>query len=248
MAQFEDVELFEEELFRTVRVKELQNEDFMLNTVERIVLKAEGCSLVLFYLRENPASNGMRDIWNLLSERFAGVNFFAVNASLRVDIMRAFQQVSDDPDHPLSTYAIRGFPTILVYREGGEAGLSWPKAFYNGELSTIALQNWILQLACVPGYTETPALREGVVTENDIILEDPNYQEYGSYYDYEDEFEQDVLQDVTEQEELVQSLELERPIPSSNIRNFSTTDYPGSLDFGDAGFLEEFEDSDLNVY
>ena len=126
MSEFEpdDVDLFEEELFRNVRARELQDEDFLLNTVERIALRAEGCSAVLFYLRDNPTSRGLRDVWNLLSERFAGINFFAVNASLRTNIMQAFQQVNDDPDHPLSEYRIRGFPTILVYREGGQRGVS----------------------------------------------------------------------------------------------------------------------------
>lgn len=273
-------DLFEEELFRTVRVRELQNEDFLLNTVERIVLKAEGCSVVLFYIRENPESRGLREIWNTLSERFAGVNFFAVNASLRIQIMQAFQQVNDDPDHPLSQYRIRGFPTILVYREGGQAGISWPKAFYNGQLNSDDIQDWILQLACTPGYTETPALREGVVTDNEVTVsknsgiarktkktlssaDEIKPEELDETFDLKDvqsgdfrideavvdsnlAFQEEFEEEVVEESKL-EELRAARPMPNSNIRSFSTTDYPGSLDYADPGWLAQLEDQKLGI-
>lgn len=280
----DDVELFEEELFRNIRVRELQNEDFLLATVERIVLRAQGCSVVLFYLRNNATSRGLRDAWNLLSERFAGINFFAVNASLRIDIMQAFQQVNDDPDHPLNEFRIRGFPTILVYREGGQAGLSWPKAFYNGSLSTDAIQDWILQLACVPGYKEVPAIREGVVMDNEVFITDdrvrsaptPEEEEdeeeeadpglsvasatdfqsgdfrideevIDSNLEFQDDFEQEVIDEGLDLPGTLDDLDGERPIPERNLASFQTTDYPGSLEYGDPGFLEMLEDRSLGI-
>lgn len=162
----------EEDLFRSIPVRELQDEDFLLASVERIVLKASGCSAVLFYTLKDPISKQLRNMWNELADSFAGINFFAVNASRRVNIMRSFQEVSDDLDHPLNNFRIRGYPAILIYREGGQPGISWPKAFYNGELTLDALQNWMLQLACTPGYTETPLIKEGIVTENEIQVYD----------------------------------------------------------------------------
>ena len=265
----DDVDLFEEELFRYVRVRELQDEDFLLSTAEKIVLRATGCSAVLFYVRNNATSRGLRDIWNVLSENFAGINFFAVNASLRVNIMRAFQQVNDDPDHPLSPYYIRGYPTILIYREGAVPGASWPKAFYNGDLSTDALQDWLLQLACVPGYTETPAIREGVVMDTEVIVTDDRSDFYStgaassldyqsgdfrideatidSNLDFQDEFEDGVYSRGESSGAFLNDMNTARPLPTKNIRNYRTTDYPGSLTGDDVGFLAEFADEDLGI-
>ncbi|MFS8160086.1 MAG: protein disulfide isomerase family protein [Candidatus Roizmanbacteria bacterium] len=248
--------VFEDDLFRTIQVKELQNEDFLLQTVERIALRATGCSIVLFYTLGNRTSTSMRAVWNELSERFAGVNFFAVNASRRINIMKAFDDVKNDNDHPLNAYRLRGFPTILVYREGGsQSGISWPKAFYNGELSTTALQNWILTLACEPGYTETPTIREGVVSDLNITVDDPRGESSkpASSLDFQSpDFDvgQATYDEVANaqaeyptylQEEDLEYAEDLQQVSEDNLRNFSSSYGTGSID--DPGYLNLLVDS-----
>lgn len=257
---------FEEDLFRTIRVRELQDEDFILGSVERIVLKANGCSIILIYSLKDKVSRGLRVIWDDLADTFAGVNFFAINASRRINIMRAWQEVNDDPDHPLNAYRVRGYPAIIVYREGGQPGLSWPKAFYNGELSSSLLQNWILQLACTPGYTETPAIREGIVADTEVVVTDDrsrggeapvsstDFQSgdfrideatIDDYQDLKGDFIDDVYNEGLEDEQILQDYEEQRSAPYSNLRRFRSTYGTGSVT--DPGFMTFLEDDELNL-
>lgn len=172
---------FEEDLYKSIPIKELQNEDFVLDSVERIALKATGCSIILFYLNGDRKSMQVKAMWDELSDKFAGVFFYTVNASRRTDIMRAFQIVAQDQDHPLHQYRIKQYPSIIVYREGGQPGVSWPKAYYNGPLELDALENWVLNLACTAGYTETSALRdeqpEVTINGEEVVVEDPFFIE-----------------------------------------------------------------------
>ena len=171
MSDFDDPGL-DDDLFATYRVKELDSEDFYTSAFLRIALRASGCSAILFYMPRNPTSRAMRNIWNRLSEDLAGVNFFAVNASRRPKLMEAFQKVAADEEHPLHLYQIRGYPTILTYRESAEQGISIPQAFYNGELSYDALLNYFITLACLSGHRDFPALKEGVIVDDEIIVSD----------------------------------------------------------------------------
>ncbi len=171
MADFESEDTFQGDLFSRNRVRELDKEDFALNAAIGLVLYSKGCSLILFYDKSG-LSKQLQVLWNDLADRFGGVNFFGVNVQDRTEIMRRIVEIRNQPNHPLNKYVSRGEPYILVYREN-EPGLSYPQAFYNGELSTSQLSNWILQLACDPGYTETPYEHEGTITENDRIAFDP---------------------------------------------------------------------------
>ena len=101
MSEFDDFNNTDD-LFRTFRVRELDNEDFILNSEARIALRSKGCSAVLFYNPRNDTSKGLKVIWNELSETLAGVNFFSVNTSRRTDIMRAFSEVRQQLNHPLN--------------------------------------------------------------------------------------------------------------------------------------------------
>lgn len=257
-------EVFEEDLFKTIPVKELQDEDFLLASVERIVLKATGCSVILIYSIKDEVSRGLRVIWDELADSFAGVQFYALNASRRINVMRAWQEINDDEDHPLSAYRIRGYPTILVYREGGQPGISWPKAFYNGQLSLQYIQNWVLTLACTPGYTETPAIREGIVSDQDIYVDDGRgSQQPASSLDFQDgffrvdeatvdeylqteeEFADRVILEGSAEPEVMNDLQDFRPAPDQNIRVFTSTDGFGSA-ANDPGFVQRLGDDALN--
>ncbi len=242
----------DDDLFQTFRVRELDNEDFYLNSAERIALNSTGCSGILFYMPRNPTSRALRTIWNRLSEDLSGVNFYAVNASRRGRIMEAFQKVASDEEHPLHLYQLRGFPTILVYREGSEPGISWPQAFYNGELSYEALLNYFITLACLSGHREFPALREGVIVDEDIIVVDSRaiVDEPVSSLEFssrvtEDAFfrEETRFEDEFDEEDL--DLEYERRIPSENIKRYFSTENDGFGTVDDPGALNAIAASNL---
>ena len=145
---------FEGDLFAANRVKELNNEDFALGTTDGITLYSKGCSIVLFYDKTS-ASLDFRDIWDQLANEFGGVSFGSVNFNNRTDIMKRFNQIAGSPNHWANQYAKVKPPYILVFRED-EPGIAYPQAVYSGEKTYDALYDWILNLACEPGYNEFP--------------------------------------------------------------------------------------------
>lgn len=161
-----------EDMFSNSRVRELDNEDFYLKSSHRIAINVSGCTVVLFYMPNSPTSRSMRNLWNRLSNDLANINFCAVNMARRTKIMQAFARVQADPNHDLHQFQIRGAPTIIVYRETFDEGISLPQAFYNGELTYSSLTNYFLTLACTPGYKEYPVIREGVIVADEYYVVD----------------------------------------------------------------------------
>lgn len=244
-------DVFEEELFPSVRVKELEDEDFLLNTGERLVLKASGCSLVLFYSNQNEISRGLKAIWNSLADQLAGINFYAVNTSRRYDIMRAYEQVRNLPDHPFNKFTSTRRPFIWVFREALSDGLSIPKAIYNGELSTAAIRDWALMLACEPGYEETNDPSQGGMDATDNVYIDA--EDDGGYvapvsstefatrdYDNERVAVDEALRDLEENQEFAaDDYIVPRPLPSTNFNKYGNRRR-------DPGFLGGFNDYQLS--
>lgn len=143
-------------IFTTVKVKELGREDFYIGSRTPTMLKFSGCAIILFYIPTDPVSYAMQQIWAQLASTLAGISFFAINCSVQDEIVAAFKETGSDVDHPLYPFRIEGIPQIMVYRGG------WPQAYYNGELSYDALQNYALTLACKPGYYEPESDYVGV--------------------------------------------------------------------------------------
>lgn len=163
-----------DDLFDTSTVKELNNEDFALESTEGLTLFAEGCSVVLFYSKD-VKSRSMRDIWYDLSSQFPDVRFFGVNLSERRDIAKRIGQVRNDANHIYNKFTLAKVPYIIVYRESQDHKVSYPQAFYNGPLTTEDIANWIVDLACQPGYTDyiSNTIDEAVeVPVNTIVEED----------------------------------------------------------------------------
>lgn len=156
------------DLFAFNQVKELRLEDFWLGSRTPTALRDTGVVIVLFYNTSDPASLGLAKIWAQLAQSISGITMAAVNVSTRREIMEAFFDVGRDLDNPLNKYEIRGVPTILAYRAG------WPKAYYNGEKSKAAIENWIFVLARQPGYEEPDLLFTGIspnIASEEIVSE-----------------------------------------------------------------------------
>lgn len=136
------------DFFIITKVKELQPEDFYLGSDTPTKLKDRSTNIVLFYVRDDPTSEELKDIWAALGQELAGISFGAVNVSRQVEIMKAFVEVGGNPDHPCFPFKVAGVPTIMVFRDG------WPQAYYNGEKSYDDLLAYALELAWKVGYYE----------------------------------------------------------------------------------------------
>ena len=141
-------------------VKELYPADFWIGRVGSIdgsgvpyatptALKSRKCHIILFYdsVTLDPL---LKEAWDGVSASISGPVIASVNCRNQREIMKAFFQTENDLDHPLGNFSIHldDLPQILVYRGG------WPQAYYNGELSELAITNWIATLACKVGYKE----------------------------------------------------------------------------------------------
>lgn len=142
-----------DDLFGANHARDLNNEDFALASTEGLTLIAEGCSVVLFY-NGNPKSRLLREIWVELSDQFPDVNFYGVNLAERRDIAKRIGEIRNDANHIFNKFTLAKAPYIIVYRESQDSKVSYPQAFYNGPLTTEDLANWIVDLACQPGYTD----------------------------------------------------------------------------------------------
>lgn len=252
MSEYDNLGL-DDDLFATYRVKELDSEDFYTHSFLRIALKATGCSAILFYMPRNATSRAMKNIWNRLSEDLAGVNFYSVNVSRRPKVMEAFQKVTADEEHPLHLYQLRGFPTILTYRESAEEGVSIPQAFYNGELSYDALLNYFITLACLSGHREFPALKEGVIVDDEIIVIDPRgvVDEPVSSLEFvssdfnidaatEDAFFSQEIRFEDEFDDEALDFEESRRIPEENLKRYFSSENEG-YGTADPGLLDAYD-------
>jgi hypothetical protein len=139
--------------FSSARVRELQNEDFALESTEGLTLFAEGCSIVLFY-NNSSTSAGLAEIWADLSAEFTDVNFFGVNLMQRRDIAKRIGGIRNDVNHMFNKFTLARPPYILAYRESLDPQISYPQAFYNGAYDTQSIAEWISEVGCQPGETE----------------------------------------------------------------------------------------------
>ena len=167
-----------DDFFQIVKVKELQPNDFYLGSRTPTMLKDQACTIVLFYLPDDPTSEELKDIWAALAARLAGIQFAAVNGSKQSEIMKAFTEIGGDPDHPLYPFTVAGFPTIMVFRKG------WSQAFYNGNRTFDDLQAYSLELAWKEGYYEPGNTYIGVAPSSGLTAYERRvpHDEYKSEY------------------------------------------------------------------
>jgi hypothetical protein len=174
-------------LFKTIKIRELQAGDFYLGSETPTMTKNRDTTIIVFYALD-PASgvsddlSELKDMLASLAYAIAGVSFAVVNSSTQSEIMKAFFETGQDPDHPLYPFRVISFPTILVYRKG------WPQAFYNGEINYDALQDYVLNTAWRPGYYEP------------IDKRSPTDAQEAVAYEAEVEGDQDYIEQVEERE------------------------------------------------
>jgi hypothetical protein len=150
MASFEK-ESSAESYFGYEIVRKLTNDNFDLSNKScSIMLKDDGCCLVLFY-GTNDESKSLAYIWAKAASQVAGPTFAACNLFTEKKVAEAFLSLTRG-DSPVRWASLKQIPFILVYRSG------WPRAFYNGERVVQAIIDYSLTLACEIGYNETEQL------------------------------------------------------------------------------------------
>jgi len=159
-----------ETLFGQETVKRLSSYDFELDSEGLVTLKIKECAIVLFYGR-NTESNQLIKIFALAGQQVAAPLFAACNLFVEREVALAFSELSSRSSHPLHWAGIRGYPFILVYRDG------YPVAFYNGDRTVQALVDFALTLACHASYREPIQMAAGAQVEvNYEMAPDDVYQ------------------------------------------------------------------------
>lgn len=126
-------------------VKRLKDEDFSLDTRDKVCLYEDTCTLVLFY-NESVESKRMLGIFKTVAETVAGATFASCNLALETDVGSAFTEVNGIKDHPFHWITVRPCPFILIYRNG------YPVNFYDGPPDVATLINFSLNIACLPEF------------------------------------------------------------------------------------------------
>lgn len=129
------------------RIWSLSESSFYLNTSDPIKMIFTNCITVLFH-DNGQESLDLLKVIRLSAERSNGPIFAACNCEDQPGVANAFYALNHKPDHPFYPFALKGYPFILVYRNG------YPQAFYNGARTVNDLSNFTLTLACQVGYKE----------------------------------------------------------------------------------------------
>lgn len=126
-------------------IKRFREEDFALDTKDKICIYHEECTLVLFY-NESAESKKMLSIYKVAAETILNRRFAACNIELEPKVYEALVALYNMKDHPFSWCGSRGLPFILVYRRG------YPVNFYEGPPDAAILTNFALNIACLPDF------------------------------------------------------------------------------------------------
>ena len=122
-------------------IKRLTDDDFALDTRDKICLYSDACTLVLFYT-ESPESKKVLSVLKIVAETIPSISFGACHMLLEKRVAEAFMSLRTKPDHPLSWCSERTFPFILIYRNG------FPVNFYDGPADPEIMTSFCLNIAC----------------------------------------------------------------------------------------------------
>ena len=150
-------------IFAVQSVRQYRENDFALDSKEKIAIRYADCTLILFY-SENKESKYLAKMWAEAASQVAGPTFGACNLLQEKAVAEAFTSLNMDSSHPFYWARLQGIPFILVYQNG------WPKAFYNGEKSVGTFIDYSLTLACVAGYEERKQEVAGYAAENNYLV------------------------------------------------------------------------------
>lgn len=126
-------------------IRRLREEDFAIDTRDKICLYEDLCTLVIFY-NESPESKNMLSVFKRVAETTTSISFASCNLMLETGVGKAMSDVRIHQDHPFYWAASAPIPFVLIYRRG------YPVAFYEGPPDVYILTNFALKIACNPDF------------------------------------------------------------------------------------------------
>ena len=126
-------------------IKRLKENDFALETRDKVCLYEDACALVLFYT-ESIDSKKILNVFKTVAETVTGPVFAACNVLLERRVAECFIEIHNMKDHPFSWIGARQFPSIIIYRRG------YPIYFYDGPADVQILTNFALNFVCTPEF------------------------------------------------------------------------------------------------
>lgn len=145
------------------RVKNLNDQDFILDSKTPMACTWEDCMMVLFYNPTNVESLDLMPVWEEAARVSSATTFASVNMIRSPGIAKAIVSTIRNPDNPLHDFGPRGYPTIIVYRAG------WPQGYYNGSRTVQQLVEFSTVMACDTGFHERKNNRIGMSTSTSGI-------------------------------------------------------------------------------
>jgi hypothetical protein len=159
-------------ILETRRIRVFTAENFTLDNPDLpLNIRNDDCTLILFYGR-NTESFQLGQIFAIVANDTTGPVYGSVNVELNDQLMSSFTKVAGDLTHPQHRFALRGYPTIMVYRNRRPVGI------YNGLYDTSVFRMFVSTQACTATWNEPVTLAAGVASDNNVTYQRPN-----SYYD-----------------------------------------------------------------
>lgn len=166
-------------MLRTVRVfdnglvKNLDDRDFLLGTMNSICINYETTTIVLFY--DTASSSAATEYAKAIKTSIIGPTMAACTFDLCPGVKGAMTALTSDTESPLAPYAIKQLPAIICYRK------RWPVANYTGDFSASSINAFRSEIASNPSYRNTdvpPPVVVGDSTDEPVASDDDIDYEY----------------------------------------------------------------------
>src|SRR5690606_30094143 len=103
-------------------------------------------------------------IFAVSAQRIHGPQMAACNIELSQGVTRAFTEIASNGGHPYHWLGLKGYPFIVVYRQGVPVGV------YDGDAAVEPFVDYAVSLACSYNYFERELLRSGVHVETNYQM------------------------------------------------------------------------------
>lgn len=148
-------------LFDNAVVKNLTDEDFLIGTMNAICLREPDSVIVLFYDNNLESKRLVKVFAEVAKATVVGPLMAGCCIPFTPKLFKSMNELQKDINSPLADFAIRGLPTIMVYRE------RWPVAVYAGQRDVQSLVDYRNFLANRPTYREPTNRTYGTSVKSD---------------------------------------------------------------------------------
>lgn len=160
------------QIFDNGLIKNLDDQDFLLGTMNSICIKYETTTVVLFY--DSSSATVATEYAKAIKTSIIGPTMAACTFELCPGVKSAMTALASDPNSPLAPYAVKQLPAIVCYRG------RWPVANYTGDFSASSINAFRSEIASNPTYRNTD-------TPTPVVMGDDAEADIEDDIDYEDD-------------------------------------------------------------